>query len=98
MTHWHVLSERGVFSDQSKSIGCSKSSSSSHWRSSKTKFDVQDWSHANSIFSSPTGDLIVSVRNLDAVVAFARDGTGRRWVLSGNENVSSDFSFAPHAG
>jgi hypothetical protein len=92
--YFDVINERGIFSDQSKSIGCT----TEHWTKNKQTFDVQDWSHANSIFSSTTGDVLVSIRNLDAVIALARDGSGKRWVLSGNPNVTSDFEFDPPDG
>merc|ERR1719161_300712 len=47
-----------------------------------------------SAISEGAHDYIVSLRNLDTVIAFAKDGSGLSWVLSSESQMRSNFTFA----
>jgi len=61
-------------------------------------FEVQDWSHANSVDATEE-DYIISIRSLSAVVAFAKDGHGHgvRWTLTSDSELSCNFTFIPES-
>ena len=45
--------------------------------------EVRDWSHANSVwFDAGRGEIVVSLRHQDAVVAIGRDDGALRWLLA----------------
>ena len=52
-----------------------------------------EWAHMSSISEGPN-DYIVALRNLDTVIAFAKDGSGVSWVLSSESQMYSNFTFA----
>jgi hypothetical protein len=52
-----------------------------------------EWSHMSSISEGPD-DYIVALRNLDTVIAFAKDGSGVSWTLSSEAQMNSNFTFA----
>ena len=52
-----------------------------------------EWAHMSSISEGPN-DYIVALRNLDTIIAFAKDGTGVSWVLSSESQMYSNFTFA----
>mmetsp|Transcript_9200 Transcript_9200/g.11821 ORF Transcript_9200/g.11821 Transcript_9200/m.11821 type:complete len:604 (-) Transcript_9200:42-1853(-) len=62
-------------------------------------FEVQDWSHANSVDATEES-YIVSIRSLSAVAAFAKDGYGHgmQWLLTSNDELDSNFTFIPPEG
>ena len=41
-----------------------------------------DYHHVSSVSTGPDGDFIVSLRNLDTIIALYANGTGPMWVLS----------------
>lgn len=87
--YFDLRTARGVFSDEIKSVTCV---SGEVW--TEHKFEVEDWSHANSVYAHD-GMYYVSIRNLDTIAAFAQDGSGLQWTLSANSNVTSNFTFDP---
>lgn len=55
----------------------------------------QDWTHANSLQRAPDGNLIMSLRHLNQIIAIAPDFQSLMWRLGDAYQVgsSSDFSF-----
>jgi hypothetical protein len=51
---------------------------------------AEDWTHANSIDFGPSGNLLLSIKNLDQVISFAPDLHTIEWKLGGPD---SSFSF-----
>ncbi len=51
---------------------------------------TEDWTHANSLDILPDGNILMSIRHLDQVIAIKPDFSGIAWRLGGPE---SDFSF-----
>jgi hypothetical protein len=62
------------------------------WMGSKNEYSGQaeDWTHSNSLDVLPNGDILVSNRHLNQVVAIKPDFSGADWKLGG---VGSDFTF-----
>jgi hypothetical protein len=51
---------------------------------------AEDWTHSNSLDVLPNGDILVSSRHLNQIIAIKPDFSGIDWKLGG---VGSDFSF-----
>ena len=52
-----------------------------------------DYHHGSSVAVDPTtSDYVVTLRNLNTIAAFKRDGSGLRWTLS--SSLASNFTFA----
>ena len=63
---------------------------------STDSLSVLDWSHVSAIsFASVQGVYIISLRNLDTVVSFAKDGSGVDWVLSSHADALGKRSRIP---
>jgi hypothetical protein len=62
------------------------------WQGSQNQFEgiVEDWTHANSISVLPDGNILVSIRHLNQIIAIKPDFSGIAWRLGGPE---SDFTF-----
>jgi hypothetical protein len=62
------------------------------WWGSQNQYEdlVQDWTHANSISILPDGNILVSIRHLNQIIAIKPDFSGIAWRLGGPE---SDFTF-----
>jgi hypothetical protein len=62
------------------------------WVGSQNQYNgtAQDWTHTNSLDVLPNGDILVSNRHLDQIVAIKPDFSGVDWKLGG---VGSDFTF-----
>ena len=52
--------------------------------------DVEDWTHANSIWVGQEGNILVSLRHLNQIISIAPDFKSIQWRLGG---PGSDFSF-----
>jgi hypothetical protein len=61
---------------------------------SGSTLNVEDWMHANSLQVAPTGELLMSIRHLDTVIAIRPDFAGIAWRIGG---PGSDFTF-PNPG
>lgn len=62
----------------------------SFWASCDGTVSNEDWTHSNSIQVGPSGNIIMSVRHLNQVIAIAPDFQSVVWRLGG---PGSDFSF-----
>ena len=62
------------------------------WQGSQGQFagTVEDWTHTNSLDVLPNGDILVSNRYLNQLIAIKPDFSGVDWKLGGE---GSDFSF-----
>jgi hypothetical protein len=62
------------------------------WQGSQGQYAgiTEDWTHANSLSILPDGNILMSIRHLDQVIAIKPDFSGIAWRLGG---PSSDFSF-----
>jgi hypothetical protein len=62
------------------------------WQGSRNQYtgETQDWTHANSLDILPNGNILMSLRHLNQVIAIKPDFSGIAWQLGGPE---SDFSF-----
>jgi hypothetical protein len=55
---------------------------------------AQDWTHANSVSILPDGNIMVSIRHLNQIIAIKPDFSGTAWRLGG---PGSDFTFPNQA-
>jgi len=62
----------------------------SFWASCDGMVSNEDWTHSNSIQVGPSGNIIMSVRHLNQIIAIAPDFQSLVWRLGG---PGSDFSF-----
>ena len=62
------------------------------WAGSQNQYagETEDWTHSNSLDVLPNGDILVSNRHLDQLIAIKPDFTGIDWKLGG---LGSDFTF-----
>jgi hypothetical protein len=62
------------------------------WEGSKNEFagEAEDWTHSNSLSVLPNGDILMSNRHLNQIIAIKPDFSGVDWKLGG---VGSDFTF-----
>ena len=58
---------------------------------------VEDWTHANSVVVGPSGNVFVSMRHLNQVVAIASDFSSVLWKLGGPTTGADVFTF-PDSG
>lgn len=61
-----------------------------NWLNKIEEGGYEDWTHMNSVQLGPSGNIIVSIRNLDQVIALSPDFTTVQWKLGG---LDSSFSF-----
>lgn len=61
-----------------------------HWLNKIEDGGYEDWTHMNSVQLGPSGNVIVSIRNLDQVIALSADFATVQWKLGG---LDSSFSF-----
>ncbi len=62
------------------------------WKGSQDQYanETQDWSHGNSLSILPDGNILMSIRHLNQIIAIKPDFSGIAWTLGG---VGSDFTF-----
>jgi hypothetical protein len=62
------------------------------WQGNENQYagETEDWTHTNSLDVLPNGDILVSNRYLNQVIAIKPDFSGVDWKLGG---VGSDFTF-----
>jgi hypothetical protein len=62
------------------------------WQGNQNQYagQTEDWTHTNSLDVLPNGDILVSNRHLDQVIAIKPDFSGIDWKLGGE---GSDFTF-----
>jgi hypothetical protein len=62
------------------------------WQGSQNQYAgaAEDWTHSNSLDVLPNGDILMSNRHLDQIIAIKPDFSGVDWKLGG---VGSDFTF-----
>jgi hypothetical protein len=71
-----------------------------HWRSCEVErlltlpegeaLGIEDWTHANSLAFGPEGNIVMSIRHLNQIIAISPDLASVPWRLGG---PGSDFSF-----
>lgn len=63
-----------------------------YWTGSQNQYAgiAEDWTHANSLDVMPNGDILMSLRHLDQIIAIKPDFSGIDWKLGG---VGSNFTF-----
>ncbi len=62
------------------------------WQGNNNQYagETEDWTHSNSLDVLPNGDILMSNRHLNQVIAIKPDFSGIDWKLGG---VGSDFTF-----
>ena len=77
------VTDRGVDSDTTQGF---------FWWGSQNQYqgEAEDWNHTNSLGVLPNGDILMSNRHLDQIIAIKPDFSGVDWKLGG---VGSDFTF-----
>ena len=62
------------------------------WQGNQNQYagETEDWTHTNSLDVLPNGDILVSNRYLNQIIAIKPDFSGVDWKLGG---VGSDFTF-----
>jgi len=77
------VTDRGVDSDTTGGF---------FWIGNQNQYagEAEDWTHTNSLDVLPNGDVLVSNRHLNQIIAFKPDFSGIDWKLGG---LGSDFTF-----